>query len=126
MADTVPITAGSGTTISTDERTINSTAQHVQRIYDMGGTAIVAGQTTVTNSSTSIIGATETRKRVVLINRQTVPVWIGPSAATTSMFRVDPGASVTLYTTAAVYGITAAAYSATSDDKVHYIEETSA
>ena len=32
MADTVAITAGSGTTISTDERTINSTAQHVQRI----------------------------------------------------------------------------------------------
>ena len=42
-------------------------------------------------------------------------------------FRLDPGASLTLYTTAAVYGITAAAYTAAGeDDHVHFIAEVSA
>ena len=126
MADNVAITAGSGTSIATDERTINSNSVHVQRVYDMGGTAIVAGQTDVTNSDTAIRAASETRKRIVLVNRMFVPVYIGASAATTSMFRLDPGDSVTLYTTAAVNGITSAAHTATADDKVHWIEETSA
>lgn len=128
MADNVSITAGSGTVISTDERTISSTTQHVQRVYDMGATSGSAGQTTVTNSSTTIKAADETRKRIILVNNQTVPVYIDPSGgtATTSMFRLDPGASVTLSVTCAVTGITSAAYTAASDDKVHYIVETSA
>ena len=128
MADNVAITAGSGTTISTDERTIAATAQHIQRVYDMGATSGSAGQTTVTNTSTTIKAADETRKRIILVNNQTVPVYIDPSGgtATTAMFRLDPGASVTLYVTCAVTGITSAAYTAAGDDKVHYIVETSA
>jgi hypothetical protein len=94
----------------------------------MGATSGSAGQTTVTNSSTTIKAADETRKRIVLLNLQTVPVYIDPSGgtATTSMFRLDPGASVTLSVTCAVTGITSAAYTAAADDKVHYIVETSA
>lgn len=47
MADTVPITAGSGTTIGTDEVTIGGTLQHVQRVKLVdgadGGTALIGG-----------------------------------------------------------------------------------
>lgn len=128
MADNVAITAGSGTTIATDERSIGGTNVQIQRVYDMGASSASAGQVTVTNSSTTIKAADETRKRLILVNNQTVPVYIDPSGgtATTSMFRLDPGASVTLYVTCAVTGITAAAYTAAADDKVHYIAETSA
>lgn len=38
MGDTVPITAGSGTTIGTDEVTIGGTAQHLQRVKLFDGT----------------------------------------------------------------------------------------
>jgi len=127
MADSIDIKDGSGATktVATDERTIASATVHIQRVYDLGGTAITAGQTTVSNSSTAIAAASDTRKRIVLLNLQTVDVFVGPSAATTSMFKLAPGASLTLYTTAAVYGITAASYTPTGDAKVHYIEETS-
>lgn len=128
MPDNVAITAGSGTTIGTDERTIASTAVQIQRVYDMGGSSGSAGQTAVTNTSTTIKAADETRKRIVLLNLQSVPVYLDPSGgtATTSMFRLDPGASVTLYVASAITGITSAAYTAASDDKVHWIVETSA
>lgn len=127
MADNVAVTAGSGTTIATDERTIASTSVHVQRVYDMGASTGSSGQTTVTNSSTTIKAADETRKRIVMVNRQTVAVFVDPSGgtATTSMFRLDPGDSLTLYVTSAVTGITSAAYTASGDAKVHYAVETS-
>lgn len=127
MADNVAITAGSGTTIATDERSIASTNVQIQRVYDMGGSSGSSGQTTVTNTSTTIKAADETRKRIILVNRQTVAVFIDPGGgtATTSNFRLDPGESVTLYVTSAVTGITSAAYTASGDAKVHYIVETS-
>jgi hypothetical protein len=125
MADNIDIKDASGATktVTTDERTIAAATVHVQRVYDMGGTSITAGQTTVSNASTAILAAADTRKRVTLLNLQTVDVFIGPSAATTSMFKLAAGAALTLYTTAAVYGITAASYTPTGDAKVHYIEE---
>lgn len=47
MADTVAITAGTGTTIGTDEVTIGGTLQHVQRVKLVdgtdGGTALISG-----------------------------------------------------------------------------------
>lgn len=126
MADNVAVTAGSGTTMATDERTINSVAVQVQRVYDMGASAFSGSQVTVSNSDTSILAAADTRKRAIIVNRQTVAVYIGGTTATTSMFRLDPGESVTVYTTGVVRGITSAAYSASGDAKVHVIEETSA
>ena len=124
MSDNVAITAGSGTNVATDERTINSTTVQVQRFDDIGNTTGASGQTTVTNSSMSILSARETRRSVTLVNRQTVAVYVDVSGgtATTSMFRLDPGDSCTVRTTAAVTGITAAAYSASGDAKVHYFE----
>ena len=128
MADTVAITAGSGTTISTDERTINSVAQHVQRMVHIGGSTIANGHVTVTNTATEIRAATETQYELTIVNYQTVPIYVGAATVTTSTgFRLDPGASLSLHTVAAVQGITSAAYTAAGeDDKVHYIAEVSA
>lgn len=143
MADDVPITAGTGTAIATDE----IASRHFQRVkatWGADGTATdvartaaaalpveevgtgtnAAGQTTVTNSSTSIIAARDGRKGVLLINYQTVPVYIDPSGgtATTSKLRLDPGAWLYLPVATAITGITSAAYTAAGDAKVHYAE----
>lgn len=126
MADNVGYTAGSGVNIASDERTINSVTVQIQRISEIGASAFSTGQTTVSNAGTAVAAAVETRKRIVLVNQETVPVWIGAgtAVATTTGLRLDPGASVTLYTTGAVYGITESAYTASGDAKVQYIEET--
>jgi len=128
MADTVEISSGSGTVISTDERTIGAVAQHVQRVVPLGGSTIVNDHIAVTNSATTIRAATETQHCVTIVNYQTVPVYVGAATVTAAVgFRLDPGASITLHTTAAVEGITAAAYTAAGeDDQVHFIAEVSA
>lgn len=127
MADNVTIPAtGTGTAtpvISTDERTIAATTVQVQRVVLIGSTTVAAGQTTISNSTTAILAARDTRSRVVIVNRQTVAVYIDGGTASTADFRLEPGDSVTLFTTSAVNGITSAAYSASGDAKVHYIEE---
>ena len=128
MADNVAITAGSGTTISTDERTINSVAVQVQRTVPLGGSSLANGHVTVTNTATEIRAATDTQHCVTIVNYQTVPIYVGAATVTTSAgCRLDPGASLPLHPTAAVQGITAAAYTAAGeDDKTHYIAEVSA
>ena len=123
MADNVLITPGSGGTVATDERTISGTAVHVQRVAPHGAPSITPGQVTVSNASTAIVAARDTRHSVVLVNYQTVPVYIDDSAATTAAFRLDPGASVTLFYGGSVNGITSASYTATGDLKVHYLEQ---
>src|SRR3972149_118780 len=122
MADTVPITAGSGTVISTDERTIATVAQHVQRVAPHGSPNITVGQVTISNTSAAIIAVDGTRHSATIVNRQTVAVYIDDATATTSAFRLDPGDSITLFTGAVINGITAAAYTAVGDAKVHVIE----
>lgn len=98
-------------------------------IGDVDVTSIVgtgtnaAGQATISNTSATIVASGTGRRGVLLVNQQTVPVYIDPSGgtATTSMFRLDPGASVVLPSTTAITGITSAAYSAVGDAKVHYM-----
>ena len=128
MADTVSITAGSGTVISTDERTIAATAQHVQRVVPLGGSTIANAHVTVTSTATTIRAATETAWETTILNGQTVPVYVGAATVTVAAgFRLDPGASITLHTTAAIEGITAAAYTAAgTEDQVMVISEVSA
>lgn len=119
MADNVAITAGSGTTVATDERTINSASVHVQRVDEQGATAIASGQVAPTNSAATVVAARETRKRVVLVNHGTVDVYVGPATVTSSNgLKIAPGAALTLYTTALIQGITASGTGA-----VHYVEE---
>ena len=128
MGDNVAITAGSGTTVGTDERTINSTAVQVQRMVPLGGSSLANAHVTVTNTATEIRAATDTAWETTIVNYQTVPIYVGAATVTTSTgFRLDPGASLTLHTTAAVQGITSAAYTAAGeDDKTHVISEVSA
>jgi len=122
MADNVVITAGSGTTVGTDERTINAVAVQVQRVNEQGSTALANGQVNISNAAATLVAARDTRKRLVLLNKQAAPVFLGIATVTTANgFQLDPGASVTLYTTALIQGITSAASGAT--EKVHYIEE---
>jgi hypothetical protein len=92
--------------------------------YGVGSPTNIAAQVTVTNSSTSIVAARATRQAVLLVNQQTVAVYIDPTGgtATTSMFRLDPGASVRLPVVTAVTGITSAAYTASGDAKVHILD----
>lgn len=119
MADNVAITAGSGTTVGTDERTINSVAVQVQRVNEQGSTAIATGQDATDGTAGNIVAARDTRKRLVLVNAGTIDVYVGPATVTTANgVKIPPGASLTLYTTAAVQGITASGTGA-----VHYLEE---
>lgn len=122
MADNVAITAGSGTTVGTDERTINAVAVQVQRVDEQGSTAVASAQTNISSTAATLIAARDTRKRVVILNKQLAAVFVGPATVTTANgIQVDPGAALTLYTTALIQGITAAASGAT--EKVQTLEE---
>lgn len=119
MADNVAITAGSGTTVGTDERTIAATLVQVQRVDEQGSTAIAAGQVSCTTAATSIAAARDTRKAIVLVNRSTTAVFIGPSGVTTSTgLQLNQNDSITIRTTAQVFGIVSLGTAT-----VHYIEE---
>lgn len=109
MADDIAITAGSGTTVATDERTIAAVTKHVQRVDEQGSTAIAADDVSVTTTSGSAIAARDTRKQVVILasGDNTADIYVGPSgvdaATPANGFRLRPGASVTLRTTAAIH-----------------------
>ena len=118
MADNVAITAGSGTTVATDERTINSTSVQVQRVTDQAGTAVATGQVAPTGTAGTLLAARETRKVVTFVNRGTVDVYIGPATVTTANgILLSPGESIDIQTTALVQAITPAGTGA-----VHYVE----
>lgn len=119
MADDVLVTAGSGTTIATQDRS----SRHFQQVIDQGTDSVAAAQTSISSTSATIVAARANRKRVIIVNRQTVPVFIELTTATTSDFRLDPGDSVTLYCAGLIAGITTNAYTAVGDAKVHSIEE---
>jgi len=113
---------GGSNTIATDERTINAAAVHVQRVDEQGSTAIAAGQVNISNTAATLVSARETRKRVVIANREPVDIYVGaPTVTTTTGFKVEAGDSLTLYTTALVQAISGAA--APAGDRVHFIEE---
>jgi hypothetical protein len=121
MADNVAITAGSGTTVATDERTVNSVAVQVQRVDEQGSTAIATGQVVVTTTAATFLAARDTRKRVIIRNNSSTDAWIGPATVTTANgFRVEVGCSLTLYTTALIQAIIA---SGTMTGDVDYVEE---
>jgi hypothetical protein len=65
------------------------------------------GQVSVTSSGVTIIAANTSRQAVVITNTSsTVTAYIGASGvATTTGYPLAPGASITLPTTAAIYGI---------------------
>lgn len=121
MADNIAITAGSGTTVGTSDRS----GTHIQHILSLGSETVAATHVTVTNTSTELLAARAGRRRAVITNYQTVPIYVGQDTITTSTgHRLDPGDSFVLYTVAVIDGITAAAYTAAGeDDKTHVVEE---
>ena len=121
MADNVAISAGTGTTVATDERTINAVAVQVQRVDEQGATAIATTQVVVTTTAATLIDARDTRKRVVIRNNSSADCWIGPATVTTANgFRVNVGAVLTLYTTALIQAIIA---SGTMTGDIDVLEE---
>jgi len=119
LADNVDITAGTGTVIGTDERTINSVAVQVQRMDEIGSSALANGQVAPTSSAATLVAARDTRKRLILENVGQTAVWIGIATVTTANGLMLPiGASITLRTTALVQAITAS-----GTGSVAYIEE---
>lgn len=79
----------------------------------IGNTNIATNQVAVdtTSGGTQIVGARATRNAVTIVNGGTITVFIGPSGVTAAdglpLLGV-PGASVTIPTAAAIYGITSA------------------
>jgi len=127
MADDVAITAGSGTNIAADERTINSSTVKIQRVGEIGASAFKADQIAPTTTATSAsIAARETRKRITITNRGTVDLYISdvatnagsPATTTDNSFKLDVGASCVMQTTAGIYIFTASGTGA-----AHYWEE---
>jgi hypothetical protein len=118
MADDVSITAGAGTTMAADQRTINGTSVYIQRVDEQAGTSFVTGQVAPTNSAATVLAARETRKTVTLINYGTVDVYVGPATVTTANgIKIEPGGSLDVPTTALIQGITAS-----GTGSIHYLE----
>lgn len=118
MADNVAITAGSGTTIGSDERSINSTNVQIQRVDEIGSSAFATGQVAPTNSAATLLAARDTRKTCVFVNHGTVDVYVGPATVTTSNgLKLPPGASLEFPCTALIQAITAS-----GTGSVHYLE----
>ncbi len=121
MADNVAITAGTGTTVASDERTINAVAVQVQRVDEIGSATIATGQVVVTTTAATLVAARDTRKRLIIRNNSSHDCWVGPATVTTANgFRLDVGYSLMLYTTALVQAIIA---SGTMTGDVDYLEE---
>lgn len=122
MADNVTLNAASGTfDAATDNRTIASASVQVQRVDEQGGTAVTSAQTNISSTAATLIAARETRKYVTILNRQLASIFVGPATVTAANgFQIDPGGSLTVYTTALIQGITSAASAGT--EKVHTIE----
>ena len=108
-----------GTATDTD-----ATAAAAFPVRDIGVGAGASAQTTISSTSATVIAARAGRRAVLFLNLQTVAVYLDASGgtATTSHFRLDPGASCVLPIATAVTGITSAAYTASGDAKVHTIE----
>lgn len=108
MADDVAITAGSGTTIAADERTINAVAVKIQRVGEIGSSAVAIARVTPTTTAATLIAARETRKRLIITNNSNVTVYVGPATVTTANgYPIPVGYTLVLYTTALVQAIVA-------------------
>lgn len=96
-----------------------------QPVSQVGSGTNASGQVTISSTSATVIASRAGRRGILLVNNQSVAVYIDAAGgtATTSKMRLDPGASLFLPVTSAVTGITAAAYSASpADAQIHYTE----
>ncbi len=121
MADNVAITAGSGTNVATDERTINSTTVHIQRTDEIGASTLANGQVVPTTTAATLVAARETRKRLIIQNIGACSVYVGIATVTTANgLPIPPAATLTLYSTALIQSIIA---TGSTGANIAYIEE---
>jgi hypothetical protein len=121
VADNVAITAGSGTAVAADERTIAATTVYVQRVSEIGSTAIAVARITPTTSPATLVAARDTRKRLVITNNSNTTVYVGPATVSTANgYPIGVGYTLTLYTTILVQCIIA---SGTASADVACVEE---
>lgn len=101
------MSAGSGTTLGTDETTINGTAVHVQRVSLGAAPSLSVGNTACTTGATSILAANYERKGFI-IQATDGTVYLGGSGVlTTTGFPLAAGQSISSSAfLGAVYGIT--------------------
>lgn len=119
MADDVQINVGTGGVYAAaDDRSIGGVQRLVQRVGELGGSAIATGQVAPTTTAATLIAARDTRKVVTLYNAGTVDVYIGPATVTAANgFKLGVGASFDLSATALIQAITAS-----GTGSVHYCE----
>lgn len=127
MADNVNITAGAGTIIGARSRTVNGVANtEIQSVGEIGSVLVYTAQINVSTATAGVTlaAARSDRKRILITNRQSEPVYINGGLATVTTangYQLDPGDRLELYTTSIISGITADASSNTG--KVHVLEE---
>lgn len=120
MADNVQVTQGSGTIVATDQRSIDGSSVHIQRVDEIGAANWQHDQNaTITTTAGLIAAARETRKRICVVNQGSVNCYLGNSAVTSSTgILLKPNASIALQHCAAVYGRTSSGTAT-----LHYWEE---
>lgn len=127
MADNVLVTAGSTTTIATDERTLASTAVHIQRVAPIGGSSVAANDVSVTTTSGEVVAARETRLSLTILASpgNTDDIYVGASGVNAATpadgFRLAPGAAIDIPTTAAIH-----ADAVSGTQTIYYVETWSA
>lgn len=105
MADNRDLAALTGN-VATDERTINSVTVHVQRVGEIGSSALANGQVVPTTTAGTLVAARETRKRLIIENIGSCNVYVGIATVTTANgVLLPPGASMEFYTTALLQAI---------------------
>lgn len=110
MADNVSVTAGTGTTLLTDEKTVNGTTGHVQRVTTGSAPSGAYGAVSVTTSATTIKAANYERTQIdVTPTNGDIYIGFDSSVTTSTGFLVPSGGSWsnTSYL-GAVYAIAAA------------------
>lgn len=103
-----PYTAGVG----------SSAAPSISQVQGAG--AMAAGQISVATTSTLIAAARSTRNTITVVNHGTTPVYLGNTGVTTGTGFLLPGvlgASMSIETTAALYGVVG-----TGTQTVSYLE----
>jgi hypothetical protein len=120
VADNIAITAGSGTNVATDERTIAATTVHVQRVGEIASAGQANGQVTPTTTAATLLAARDTRKFATFVNHTDKEVFIGIATVTTSNgLKLPVGASIDVHSDDLIQCIIA---SGTATGAIHYVE----
>lgn len=91
--------------------TITDGAGNLNASVGSNSASVAGSQATVGTSATSVVAARATRNTVTIVNGGTTDVFLGPSGVTTTtgiLLTGTKGASITIPTTAQIFGIVGA------------------